>query len=72
MPATWGYGAAGSEPITMAGWGYLSDLAGTAVTAVGIYVISDLDDKHEISDRGDRHKFYDPGDRYGFIDPDDR
>lgn len=31
MPATWGYGAAGSEPITMAGWGYLADLAGIAL-----------------------------------------
>lgn len=32
MPATWGFGAAGTEPIIMAGWGYLTDLEGTAVT----------------------------------------
>lgn len=32
MPATWGYGAAGSEPMTMAGWGYLTDLAGLLFT----------------------------------------
>lgn len=27
MPATWGYGNAGTEPGQMTGWGYLSNLA---------------------------------------------
>jgi hypothetical protein len=37
MPATWGFGAAGSEPMTMAGWGYLSSLVGLDIA--GNYVL---------------------------------
>lgn len=36
MPATWGYGNTGSEPITMAGWGMLTDLEGVVSVAVAI------------------------------------
>lgn len=42
MPATWGYGAAGSEPITMAGWGFLTDLAGAEVPSA-IYSAIEID-----------------------------
>ncbi len=41
MPATWGFGAAGSEPVTMAGWGYLADLAGTEVDSA-IYSATEI------------------------------
>ena len=41
MPATWGFGAAGTEPITMAGWGYLADLAGTVIDSA-IYSATEI------------------------------
>lgn len=40
MPATWGYGNTGSEPITMAAWGFATDLAGTAPTLAIVTLLS--------------------------------
>ena len=37
MPATWGFGDAGTEPGTMSGWGYQSNLAAVDVFS-GVFV----------------------------------
>lgn len=34
MPAIWGYGNAGTEPGTMAGWGYPSNAAASTPSAI--------------------------------------
>lgn len=64
MPATWGFGAAGTEPITMVGWGYLTDLAGTevasaiysAVEAKTSYRAEKTDTSYSASESGTKYK----------------
>lgn len=66
MPATWGYGAAGNEPITMAGWGFLADLEGTEVALAPVILYAkgpkhklySKDPKHRLYAKGPKHKLY--------------
>ena len=63
MPATWGYGAAGSEPITMAGWGYLSDLAGT-VSQNNPVSFDSPEPLHKFTHKGPKHGFKHKGSKH--------
>jgi len=65
MPTTWGYGAAGDEAITMAGWGFLSDLAGTVSENVPV-AFDYLEPLHLFTHKGAKHKFAHKGSKYRF------
>jgi hypothetical protein len=65
VPATWGYGAAGTEPVTMAGWGFLSDLAGTISTVIPV-MFRNKGPQHLFQSKGAQHKFHGKDERYRF------
>lgn len=49
MPSTWGFGAAGSQPATMATWGFASNLFGTELDPILLHTTTAQSRDHALT-----------------------